>query len=76
MKAIITRFLGPTATKGARVTASDEEGNRVTVPYREDLAPGGAHAVAAFALCQKMGWKANLVSGSIKNGYAFVMEVG
>ena len=72
MKAITTRFLGPTAMKGSRITASDQDGNRVTIPYRSELDTATAHLAAADVLCHKMGWSANLAQGSIKNGYVFV----
>ena len=72
MKAITTRFLGPTAMKAPRVTASDEDGNRVTIPYQSELEPQRAHSIAAMALCEKMKWPTALVSGSIKGGYVFV----
>ena len=72
MKAITTRFLGPTATKGSRVTASDQDGNRVTIPDRGELDTANAHFAAAEVLCHKMGWGANLAQGSVKDGYVFV----
>lgn len=31
MKAITTTFHGPTNTRGSRIVASDQDGNRVTV---------------------------------------------
>ena len=72
MKAITTRFLGPTAMKGSRITASDQDGNRVTITYESHSDTEDAHRKAAITLCHKMGWSANLAQGSIKNGYVFV----
>ena len=74
MKAITTRFLGPTATKGSRITASDEDGNRVAISWpleaQSDLE---AHRTAANTLCHKMGWDSEtLIGGSVKNGYVWV----
>ena len=72
MKAITTRFLGPTATKGARITASDEDGNRVTIPYQNSPDTVDMHRHAAMVLCEKMGWGTAIIGGSIKNGYVWV----
>jgi hypothetical protein len=72
MKAITTRYHGPTNTRGSRITASDEDGNRVTVGYDHALSGEAVYRVAAEALCTKMGWTGGLVAGSIKHGYVFV----
>jgi hypothetical protein len=72
MKAIITKYHGPTNTRGSRITASDEDGNRVTIPYPYDLSGEAVHRKAAEALCDKMGWHGELADGSIKGGYVFV----
>ena len=72
MKAITTKFLGPTATKGSRIAASDEDGNRVTIPYRSTLSSYTAHRAAANTLRKKMSWPGVLIGGSIKNGYVWV----
>jgi len=70
MKAITTRFLGPTDWHGSRILATDEDGNRVTVPY--DYGSPAPHRVAAQALCKKLGWTGLLVEGSLKRGQVFV----
>ena len=73
MKAIETRFHGPTNTRGARISASDSDGNRVTIPYPHDARGGeDAHRAAAYALCAKMGWNGGLAGGGTKRGYVFV----
>ena len=72
MKAIVTKYHGPTNFKGARITASDEDGNRVTIPYPYELSGEAVHRKAAEALCSKMKWTGKLVAGGIKNGYVFV----
>jgi hypothetical protein len=72
MKAIITTYHGPTNTRGSRITASDEDGNRITIAYPYELSGAEVHVKAARALCDKMKWKGNLVSGSTKHGYAHV----
>lgn len=71
MKAIITKYHGPTNTKGSRITASDEDNNRITISYPYELSGEAVHRKAAEALCAKMGWTGTLVGGSLKNGYVF-----
>ena len=53
-KAIITRYLGPTNTKGARIVASDGDGNRITVPYSRVFRLGSFDAANA-CLIQVLG---------------------
>ena len=72
MKAIKTTYKGPTNTRGSRIIASDEDGNKVTTSYPYELSGEAVHRKAAEALRDKMGWKGNLISGSLKNGYVFV----
>lgn len=75
MKAITTKFLGPTSTKPARIVASDMDGNRVTVSYDSTNGSGmDAFESAASDLCAKMGWQKNgeLMGGRIEGGYVFV----
>lgn len=73
MKAIRTRFHGATNFTGSRISASDEGGNRVTIPYPHEFGPGeGAHRKAAEALCAKMHWTGEMIGGSLHDGYAFV----
>jgi hypothetical protein len=76
MKAIITKYHGPTNTKGSRITATDEDGNRVTIPHPYELSGEAVHKAAADALCKKMGWAGNLIGGSLKNGYVFTFATG
>ena len=57
MKAIRTKYFGPTLIKGSRVKADDGEGNTLTVPWNYDLDSGANHRVAAMLLCDKMQWK-------------------
>lgn len=73
MKAITTTYHGPTNTRGARISADDSDGNRVTVPYLyED--EHRSHDNAAFHLCDKMGWNGTLLRGSIRRGYVYVWQ--
>jgi len=72
MKAILTKYLNPTNTRGARIRASDSDGNAVTIGYPHELSGEDVHRKAAEDLRDKMGWKGELVGGAIKGGYAFV----
>ena len=72
MKAIRTKYHGPTNTRGSRISATDEDGNRVSVSYDYALSGEAVHRAAADALCAKMNWTGDLIGGSLKNGYVFV----
>lgn len=72
MKAIKTVYRGPTDSRGSRIIASDEDGNRVTVGYPRELSGMDCHAKAAVALCKKMGWTGTLHGGGLKDCYVFV----
>lgn len=74
MKAIMTKYKGPTNHHGSRIIASDEDGNRVIVPYNHALNSDQMHRAAADALCAKMGWTGELIQGGIRNGYVFVWK--
>ena len=72
MKAIVTKYHGPTNARGSRISASDEDGNKITISYPYELSGEAVHRKAAEALCEKMEWTGNLIGGSLKNGYVFV----
>jgi hypothetical protein len=74
MKAIRTKYLGPTDHKPARISASDEDGNRIIISKDGRLDTEPAHRKAADALCAKMHWCGRLVCGSLGNGYVFVFD--
>ena len=74
MKAIVTKYIGPTNSRGTRIIASDEDGNRIIIGYPYELSGIAAHAKAARALCDKMKWDGKLIGGAMKNGYAFVFS--
>ena len=54
MKAIQTKFLPCTNTKGSRVKAFDQDGNQVTLSWNRGLDSTKNHESAAVALCHKM----------------------
>lgn len=72
MKAIRTRYTGPTDTKGARIIATDGDRNRKVVGYDHSLSSEEMHRAAAEALRDKMGWTGNLIQGGLGNDYVFV----
>lgn len=72
MKAISTKYRGPTDTRGGRIIASDSDNNRVTIPYPHELNSDDAHRKAAEALREKMGWTGELIEGGTKGGSVFV----
>jgi hypothetical protein len=77
MKAITTTYRGPTNTKGSRITATDLDGNHVTVSYRHEHDSDQNHLRAAKALSEKMGWHGVLQGGHLTGGqmvWAWVNE--
>lgn len=74
MKAITTRYFGPTNFKGSRIKATTEGGNSVTLHYDDALNSDQNHAKAAKALCDKLGWRAEMIGGHLENGMAWVFE--
>lgn len=63
MKAITVTYRGPSNCRGSRLVASDGDGNRVSIPYPSELSGSAPYARAATALCNKMGWKGQLIGG-------------
>lgn len=63
MKAITTKFHGPTNTRESRISASDSDGNRIFVNFDHAVCRDSAHNFAAVSLCNKMGWKGELIGG-------------
>ena len=72
MKAIKTKYHGPTNARGSRVKASDEDMNSITIPWDHALDTTENHTKAAKVLCEKMDWHGELVMGSLKDCYMFV----
>jgi hypothetical protein len=72
MKAIETKYHGPTNTRGARISATDGDGNRIYISYPYELSGEDVHRKAADALCRKMDWPGTLAGGATKRGYVFV----
>ncbi len=61
-QAIVTKYHGPTNTRGARISAQSA-GGRVSVSYDHELTSGQNHAKAAATLAAKLGWSGRMVGG-------------
>lgn len=75
MKAIITKYHGPTDTMHSRYSADDGDGNRVIIGSLSALNSDENHRRAAITLIEKMGWNKDgreWVGGWIKTGMAWV----
>lgn len=73
MQAIITEYLEPSNTKGARIKAFCHAGS-VTIDYPHELIKVDCHAKAAMALVRELGWEnyGAWVCGQISSGeYVF-----
>jgi hypothetical protein len=79
MQAIVTKYLGPTNNRGARVKATADAGS-ITVSWDHALNADDNHESAAVALRAKLGWNddayGKLVGGGLPDGtgncYVFV----
>lgn len=68
MKAITCKYHGPSATRGSRISATDHDGNRVTIDYPHDAhSHEEKYRRAALALCDKMNWSG---AETLIGGYA------
>ncbi len=63
-QAIITKYLAPTETKGARIKAKAFAGS-VTIDWDDSIDVDENHLEAAKLLCAKFEWKNELVGGSL-----------
>jgi hypothetical protein len=76
MQAITTKYLSPTNHRGARIRALTASGLAITLAVNHSFSDGRCHAEAALALCQRLGWSGELVSGCTREGYVFVFVSG
>ncbi len=74
MKAIKTKYIGATNYRCSRVSASDEDGNRIVLTWCHNLNGEENHRAAAYALRDKMGWKGELITGGLRDCYVHVFE--
>lgn len=72
-QAIITKYLGPTNCRGARVKATSQAGS-ITVPWDYALNPSDNHRVAALAFAAKYGWEGKWIGvADLGAGYVWVL---
>lgn len=68
-QAIITKFLGPTNYKGARVKAYASSARpSVTIPWDHAWSSEQNHTFAARILAERLGWTGTLQAGVISAG--------
>lgn len=72
MKAITTKYHGPTNVRGSRIIAREPDGASVVRPYDHALNSDQNHQRAAEALADQLGWTGRLVQGALKDGYVHV----
>ncbi len=77
MKAIETKYHGPSNIRGSRISASDQDGNRVILSYDSSLNSSENHRAAALALIRKMAWDKTsgyegIVGGALAHSYVWV----
>ena len=72
-QAIVTKYYGPTNTRGSRIKATAAAGS-VTVSYNCGLSQGDNHKAAAEALARKFGWVGTYARGGMpcEGGDVFV----
>lgn len=66
-QAILTKYLGPTNTRGARVKAWCQA-DSLTVAWDDALDVNANHELAARALARSLGWKGTLIGGGLPDG--------
>ena len=69
MKAIRTKYIGPSDRKGSRVSATTgEKGQRVVLTWDNARNASDMHAVAARTLADKYQWQGKLIGGGFPDG--------
>ena len=68
MKAIVTKYHGPSNVRGSRYSATAEGGNRVIISADDRVGTEENHTFAALELCKRLDWKGELVPGGLPNG--------
>lgn len=78
-QAIVTKYLGPTDSRGSRVKAKSYAGS-VTIPWDDAKGVDENHQAAAIALARKLGWIGRLYVGGMPdnsgNVYVWADESG
>jgi hypothetical protein len=74
MQAIQTKYISATNSRGSRIKAISASGVSATVSYNYELSGEAVHFEAVKALCKKLGWSGEFISGATKHGYSFLFK--
>ena len=72
MQTIETHYLSPTDTKGSRIAATTESGERLVTNCDSSLNIEEDHARAAKRLKKKLHWQRHIIGGTTQKGFAWV----
>jgi hypothetical protein len=67
MQAIVTKYIGPSNTKGSRVKATCQA-QSIFLHWDDTLNSDQNHSVAAQTLAAKLGWYGHWVGGGLPDG--------
>lgn len=67
-QSIETKYIPPTATRGARVKATASGGETLTVVYGQEKTDEMEHIKALTELVNRLGWHGEWHSGAVKGG--------
>lgn len=70
-QAIVTKYFGPTNSKGSRIKASCDAGS-VFFSYDHSLNSDQNHDAACQKLLNKLGWSGEWQGGGTNGGYVYV----
>lgn len=74
MKAIITKYLGPSNTRGSRIKATEPDGKSITISWNHALSAEANHSDAARMLMDKLGWlDYDIATGALKDAWVHVL---
>ena len=75
MKAITTKYVGPSNTKASYIKAFIDDGKvSIKFPYDYELSDEDLHRAAASHLASKLLWGGSgMVTGGIKDGYVHII---
>lgn len=68
MQTIITKYRGATNTRPSKITATASGGARLSLSWDHGLDADGNHERAALTMMERMDWRGEMISGSLKDG--------
>lgn len=72
---IKTKYLGPTNTRGSRISAIDDYGNKIVIAWDNRLNADENHEAAAELLRARMNWKVKYISGKFGDSTQYHLPV-